>query len=361
MNKALASVSALLLCTTSVFAQGVFDPNPTPKKDAPAAPATPVQTPGQDPAAPAAPQEFPGPRGTKITFPTGLYDEAAVPAKQIADAIAIAKAEDKRVLLMFGENFCGFCVFLNDVLKNDPNVAPVVKTEYVWVKIDLGQKFTKNQAVAEQYGVTLWTPRPDGTSLGAPALSVIDPATGRHVAVIGGNDMTAKPMTMSRVFDENKIFQFLMDNRAASKNADTIFSDAKSIAGRDGKPMLVAFTMPLHEPSAALSAWLTRPDVAATLGNIAVPVRIDTERMTGGGDLLTKINGKATLPPLIAMLDSKGDAIKDLAPLSALPKTDGEIEAFIKNLAKANPKLSDADKAVLSKSLREVGKPVEKK
>lgn len=355
MNKTFAGVSALLLCASNLLAQGVFDPNPAPKN---APPATPVQTPGQNPGdAPPAQNEFPGPRGTKFTFPTGLYDDNAVPAKQIADAIAQAKAEDKRVLAMFGENYCGFCVFLNDVLKNDPNVAPVVKSEYVWIKIDLGQKFTKNQLVAEQYGVTLWNPRPDGTSLGAPALCVIDPNTDRHVAVLGGNDMTAKPMTMNRVFDENKIFQFLMNNRAESKNADAVFSDAKAIAGKGGKPMLVAFTMPLHDPSATLAAWLARGDVSAVLSGLVVPVRIDTERMTGGADLLTKINGKATLPPLIALLDSSGNPIKDLAPLTALPKTDGEIDTFIKNLAKASPKLSDAEKAVLTKSLREASTP----
>ncbi len=358
MKKTIAGVCALMVCATSAFGQGVFDPNPAPKAPPPAG--TP-QTPGQDPAAPVAQQEFPGPRGTKITFPTGLYDEAAVPAKQIAEAIAVARAEDKRVLVMFGENFCGFCVFLNDVLKNDPNVSPVVKSEYVWVKIDLGQKFTKNREVAEQYGVTLWTQRPDGTSMGAPAMSVIDPATGRHVAVLGGNDMTAKPMTMSRVFDEQKIFQFLMDNRAPSKSADSVFSDAKATAIKDGRPMLVAFTMPLNEPSAAVSGWMARADVAAALSSVVVPARIDTERMIGGVDLLTKVNGKAALPPLIALLDSKGEAIKDVAPLAALPKTDAEIESFLSMLAKANPKLSDADKAVLTRSLREAGKPAEKK
>lgn len=306
-------------------------------------------------------QKFPGPRGTEFTFPTGLYDDNAIPADQIAQAIAKAKVDNKRVLAMFGENYCGFCVFLNDILKNDPNVAPVLKTEYEWIKIDLGQKFTKNRNVAEQYGVTLWTPRPDGSSLGAPALCVIDPNTGRHVAVLGGNDMVAKPMTMTRVFDESKIYQFLMDNRAPGKAADSVLGEAKSEAGKSGKKILAVFSMPLNDACDAVSAWQGRGDVSATLGNAFVTTKIDSERMTGGADLLKKTAGKALLPPYIAVLNADGSVVEN-ATFTALPKTDAEIEGFLKALA-ANSKMSEADKAVLTKSLREaaMAKPEPKK
>ena len=38
-----------------------------------------------------------------------IYDKSADGAKQIADALAMAKKENQRVLLQFGANWCGWC------------------------------------------------------------------------------------------------------------------------------------------------------------------------------------------------------------------------------------------------------------
>ena len=49
-----------------------------------------------------------------------IYDESLDGNKQIAAALAIAKKGDKRVLLQFGANWCGWCHKLHELFATDP-------------------------------------------------------------------------------------------------------------------------------------------------------------------------------------------------------------------------------------------------
>ena len=340
---------------------------------APPAPAVQVPPPGQPPAAPA-PQpgdkkddKVPtclGPDGKEHPFPLDVYDENADPVKTIRDAIAKGKKENKRVLVMWGENWCQFCLFLDDILKNDPGCAPIVESDYVWVRVDLGKGFSKNQQLAESYWITEWTPRPNGKMMGAPSLCVIDaetgqtwgvfdPATGLHTGVLGGNDMVAVPMALSRLFDEKIIKSFLINCRAPARPAAGAMNQAIMVAKRDGRKVLALFVMPGDDACKRFANWIERPDAAAALGNTFSVVKIDTERMIGGTEMLLMANDKATLPPLLVVLDEKGKAIGGPeSRFSMLPKTDTEIDAFIKGLSTA-AKIGDADKQVLIRSLKD--------
>lgn len=309
-------------------------------------------------------QKFPGPRGSQFTFPTGLYDENIDPAKQVAEGVVRAKRDGKRVLVMWGENMCGFCVFLNDLIKHDPKIEPLVKSEYDWIKIDLGPKFTKNVEFAKFYGVDLWTPFPDPADpaktkqLGAPALCVIDPDTGRGVGTLGGNFMTAQPMTMTRVFDENKIYEFLWNNRAPAKAAQSLMNDAMTGAKSNEKKVLAYFTMPLCETCDKAWAWMSRADVSGVLGKAFAVARIDTERTIGGRDLLVQASGsKAAMAPHLVLTDAAGATLAHQSLFAGMPRTDAEIDAFVAVLAKAAPSLTDADKGVLVKSLKDEAMP----
>lgn len=48
-----------------------------------------------------------------------VYDEKLDGEKQIAEALAAAKPEKKRVLLQFGANWCGWCVKLHKLFHDD--------------------------------------------------------------------------------------------------------------------------------------------------------------------------------------------------------------------------------------------------
>jgi thiol:disulfide interchange protein len=56
-----------------------------------------------------------------------IYDTKADGEKLIADALAAARRENKRVLAEFGANWCLWCRRLHDVLHNDPQVSPFFK------------------------------------------------------------------------------------------------------------------------------------------------------------------------------------------------------------------------------------------
>src|SRR5258708_17180935 len=54
------------------------------------------------------PRAVPAADAPKSSLPD-IYDESADANRQIADAVAQAKRENKRVLLQFGANWCGWC------------------------------------------------------------------------------------------------------------------------------------------------------------------------------------------------------------------------------------------------------------
>jgi thiol:disulfide interchange protein len=53
------------------------------------------------------------------TTRANIYDETADGSKQISDALNIAKREDKRVLLQFGANWCGWCHLLHELFESN--------------------------------------------------------------------------------------------------------------------------------------------------------------------------------------------------------------------------------------------------
>jgi len=66
-----------------------------------------------------------------------IYDESADGSKQIAEALATATKEHKRVFLIFGANNCGWCHILHNFFQTDTNAAAVLHHEFVVAMIDV--------------------------------------------------------------------------------------------------------------------------------------------------------------------------------------------------------------------------------
>ena len=66
-----------------------------------------------------------------------IYDKAADAKVQVAKAVERAKHDDKRILLMFGGDWCGWCHKLHDLFKTNREVAQILYNEYELVTIDL--------------------------------------------------------------------------------------------------------------------------------------------------------------------------------------------------------------------------------
>jgi thiol:disulfide interchange protein len=95
------------------------------------------------------------------------YDGKAVPADQMAAALAKAKASNKRVLVQFGGNWCVFCQALDELIDKDPTLKGL-RDEYVAVHIDAGSAEDMNQRYGNPF------------AYGFPVLLVFD-ADGKHL------------------------------------------------------------------------------------------------------------------------------------------------------------------------------------
>jgi thiol:disulfide interchange protein len=106
----------------------------------------------------------PAPLERPATINPKLYREGANATKEIQEARAAALKQNKRVLLVFGANWCIDCHILDRAF-HQPRVAPLLQGNYVVVHIDVGQ-YDKNLALAKQYHVDL--------GKGVPSVAVID-------------------------------------------------------------------------------------------------------------------------------------------------------------------------------------------
>ena len=78
-----------------------------------------------------------------------LYPAHADAHKEIADALQAAAKDHKRVLLVFGADWCFDC-FALDYRFHQPNIEPLVDRNYHVVHVDIGQG-DKNLDIAKKY------------------------------------------------------------------------------------------------------------------------------------------------------------------------------------------------------------------
>lgn len=93
-----------------------------------------------------------------------LYPADADANKEIAEALHAAAASHRRVLLVFGGNWCFDCHVLDEAF-HSPEIAPSLDKSFLVVHVDIGQK-DKNLDIAKKYDVPL--------DRGVPALAVLD-------------------------------------------------------------------------------------------------------------------------------------------------------------------------------------------
>jgi thioredoxin 1 len=103
---------------------------------------------------------------TRLKAPTerkDLYPADADANKEIAEALAAAAKSHKRVLLIFGGNWCYDCHVLDEAF-HAPEIAPTVKRNFVVAHIDIGE-YNKNLDLAKKYEIPL--------ERGVPAAAVL--------------------------------------------------------------------------------------------------------------------------------------------------------------------------------------------
>jgi len=93
-----------------------------------------------------------------------IYPAGVDAQKEIAAAISAAAKTGKRVLLIFGGNWCYDCHVLDEAFRT-PEIAPTLNRNFVVAHIDIGE-YDKNLAIAKKYEVPV--------ERGVPAAAVLE-------------------------------------------------------------------------------------------------------------------------------------------------------------------------------------------
>ena len=161
-----------------------------------------------------------------------VYDETADAKLEIATALAEAKKENKRVLIQWGANWCGWCVKLHGLFKEDKKIARKLLYEYEVVYVDMG-KLEKNVDIAEKYKA-----HEKIKSSGNPYLTVLD----------GDGNVLANQETSSlekdKQHDPVKVLGFLDKHTPTYLSAEDILQKNLKLAKKTDKNIFLQFGAP---------------------------------------------------------------------------------------------------------------------
>lgn len=308
----------------------------------PAQPAQPAQ-PGQ-PAQPVRTLRIAKPAAAQEEKP--VYDEAADAKAVVAAAIAHAKKENKRVLIQWGANWCGWCKWLAGTMKRDGKIAHEISYEYELVHVDVG-RFDKNKDLAKDLGAE-FKAIPYLTILDGNGVALVQQNTEPFEAKIDGKDG----------HDPAKILEFLKKYEAKPLVAQEVFAAALATAKKEHKRVFLHFGAPWCGWCHRLENWMAQPEIAALLAKDFVDTKIDNDRMSGGKEFyeaqLAAAGQKPTGIPWFVFLDENGKMLaQSVGPKgnTGFPYQPEEVDYFVTMLNTAKQNLTDADVAALKKSL----------
>ncbi len=275
-----------------------------------------------------------------------IYDRNADGNKQIADALLIAKRDNKRPLLMFGANWCSWCYRLHELFKTDKEIARKLLYEYVWVLIDVDKinGSTHNAEVDKRYG--------QPTKHGLPVLVVLD-RDGKQVTT-----QETGALEIGDHHDPKKVLAFLEKWQPNPVSAQETLSAGLARAKAESRNVFVYFSAPWCVWCKRLDAYLHRPEITEIFSKAFVPVQIDLDRMTGAKAIEAKYRAPQSEGlPFFVLLDSQAKKLADSVAKEGnvgCPVEPAEIAHFMKVVRAHGPGLTPEELAVLEKGL---GKP----
>jgi thiol:disulfide interchange protein len=93
-----------------------------------------------------------------------VYDESADAKAEIAKALSQTQRDQRRLLLVFGANWCGDCRTL-DARFHEPPATSIIAASFIVIHVDIG-RMDKNVDLAKKYGIPL--------EKGVPAVAVLE-------------------------------------------------------------------------------------------------------------------------------------------------------------------------------------------
>jgi thioredoxin-related protein len=277
-----------------------------------------------------------------------IYDKTADAKVQLATAINRAKHGDKRVLLMFGGDWCGWCHKLHDLFKSNREVAQILNNEYELVPIE---RESPNAAPLLEQCKDALSPDELQKGVGYPFLAVLD---------VGGKVVTAQRTGVLEEGDHHdpkRVAAFLEKWKVPPKDAKHVLDEALSRASSEDKRVFLVFGAPWCGWCHRLHDWMSQPEIAAILDRDFVIAQVDIDRMTGGKDVQRRYQPKSSGGiPWFAILDAhgKGLATSD-GPAGNIgyPAEPHEIDHFLAMVKGQSRHGDDRQLARLRKSLEE--------
>jgi thioredoxin 1 len=120
-----------------------------------------------------------------------LYNTSANAQQEIRRAQLAAAREHKRILLVFGGNWCIDCHVLDNAF-HQARIVPLLKDNFIVVHVDVGE-YTKNLGLAQKYHIDL--------KKGVPSIAVLE-STGAFL-------YSTSEFEKARVLSEEDVMAFL--------------------------------------------------------------------------------------------------------------------------------------------------------
>ena len=292
-----------------------------------------------------------GPRAQEPVRETkqAIYDTQADATTQVAAALKLARRDHKRVLVMFGGNWCGWCHRLHGVFESDKAVREVLRTEYQLVLVDIGN-WDKHMDLAAGYGAEL-------RKHGVPYLTVLD-AAGEPI-----HNQATSELEDGDAHDPAKVLAFLTEHKAALPVAEDVLTAARVEAEKSERRLFVHFGAPWCGWCHRLEDFLAVPEIAAAMSKDYVDVKIDEDRMVGGKELEARIRKgrKGGIPWLFIAEPDLTELVSSDSEAGNIgyPAKASEIEHFMAMLAATRRNLTDEDVALIRTTLEARAKAIE--
>lgn len=271
-----------------------------------------------------------------------IYDESAIAEEDISTALEMANTENRRVLLVYGGNWCGWCHALHRLFASNTGIRKKLQYEYEVVMVDIGN-FDKNMEIAQRFGADL-------KKTGVPFLTVLD-RDGNLVV----NQETGS-LEEGNSHSPDAVMAFLTAWQATPLRADSVLISGLSMAREKERLVFLHTGAPWCGWCKRLESFLLRPDIAPIMERAFVDVKIDVDRMEGGAELSASLreSEKGGIP-WIAILSADGEVLIHSDEASegniGFPVADHEIAFFMRMLA-LSP-LSDEDLSFIETALNE--------
>jgi thioredoxin-related protein len=230
-----------------------------------------------------------------------IYDKTADAEIQVTKATERARRDSKRVLLMFGGDWCGWCHRLHELFAKDAEVRGVLANDYELVMIDLEAPHAdpllercKNALSKEELK----------KGVGYPFLSVLD-STGKVITAQRTDSLEEKDR-----HDPKKVAEFLKKWVVPQRDARSILDESLSRATSEDKKAFLTFATAGCGWCHRLDEWLAKPDVATIIDRDFIVARIDLDRMKNGKEVMLQYRtGSTGGIPWYAVLDPKGKSL----------------------------------------------------